>query len=892
MNLLFSSLTHSDVSNVPSTIDKECASAQSPDENQPINLQVAQLKPMLLDYRERLANKEPSAKNTEVDTHRVVSFSAAPFWQQQREYYQQAGPKLWQQGLIGNDITLSPTTVNSYCQLIVKYLLDGLHNGAINHNLPVYVLELGAGCGRFAILVLRRLETLVTEYGLEDLNLCYLISDSSEKNRHFIENHPYLQPFLHAGKAKVIDADSHFFSKTTEQSNIIDYQVVEHLTENEEFINNQGIKNKPVSDYSEEQLINASVKNPLIVMTNNFLSRLPQELFYLHYGQLYSAELAVSSMCIDDNYCEEKRNDENINTDTQQKEPEKSEPEAKPWHYRWKKIDNLDAWLAQQDKSVQPLLKQQLTHYLAQLPHQPLLLPTGALTGLSQLQQQHPQGMLLLTADSGPTALVELKQVELTPLALTPSGVDNDQLIPAQLTQLALSADNNNQLYWPVNFLSLQQWAAQNAGISRTIKQQSNGIAFNVSIIDPEQLDFVMTKQATQQFLVNQSPVDSYALIKSLQGAVNVLTERQILSYIRSSGYAPKLLALFLPRLLKQGVSINDRLAWCDVLSEVWQNYVPIGEEGETEEFAFKLALLAIDLSHWLLAKACFISCLQWQGESTAVFHNLALMFVSTGETDLALKFTKQAILLSPDDQQAKELQANITGYQTYCAGLCWFHSDAVDETIPGKMLSLTPLADHHFNEFWLQYRDLQIAQLTRSYNLSTLADVQVAIQHWQADKYRASYAVVHKEFGLVGCTSLEFSQQVSQPTNGEKQLDNEAYFSFWIGTDYQNMGFGQQAAMLCIEQAKAIAEQGFLDYLVTSVWSFNKCSIHVLEKVGFKPLDFVLDEDINSELKQTQLQDQVGHQEVFYCLPLLVDELTDEMRGKICERMRENRDK
>ncbi|MCL1123192.1 GNAT family N-acetyltransferase [Shewanella surugensis] len=940
MNPLFSSLMQSDQNSASEAPENAHTSA----ENQTITLQVAQLEPM------------PPAAEQHNSEQNFVPFEQAAFWQQQLAHYQQAGPKLWQQGLIGHDISHLPTMVNSYCQILVKYLLDGLYNGAIDDSQPIYVLELGAGCGRFAILVLQRLDTLLTEYGLDDIKLCYLLSDCSEKNRQFIQTHPYLQPYFKSAKARVIDADSAFFNANKASSkassdiaaDIIDYRAFEAaFVVNNESANNESANDKPVNDevISAELKTDAAkaqsdkarpdgaqTKNPLIVMANHFFSRLPQALFYLHYGQLYRCELLAADPDKPDDSGGESTQENSILYNKKQ--------DSVCWQYRWGKIDDINTWLVGQVQTLQPLLIKQLQHQLtndlAQLPHQPLLLPIAALAALDKLQQQHPQGLMLLTADFGPTTIDELKQVQLfspnkvspkkAPSALvaglTPLATEHELLVPPDITQLALPATMGMSmdslagsethawsLNWPVNFLSLTDWAAHNAGLSRSIKQRRQGTAFNITMIDSAQRDFVMTKLAVEQYLVNTNPDDSQIVIKSLRGAVNVLSEQEILSHLRSSDDDPKLLKVFLPRLLKQGVLINSRISWCQTLSQVWQHYIPIGEfnlldheqggheqteREQADEFAFKLGLLAIDLSHWSLAKACFISCIHWYGESTAVFHNLALVCQATNELELALNFAELALALSPDDTQAAALQGNIADYQNHCAELSWFNSEKASEDLSisstlssrisariglriSSKISLTPLAPQHVSEFYLQYRDPQIAPLTRSFELSSPAQVQAAISHWQQDHQRASYAVIHAELGFVGCTSLEFrdanldtapivqAEQTEQDNQQVQKSNTSAYFSFWIGADYQNSGFGQQAALLCIEQAKAIAEQGKLEQLITSVWSFNRCSIHVLEKVGFKPL--AQSEAQNAEPEKGE------QQEVFYCLPLFTSE-------------------
>ncbi len=725
------------------------------------------------------------------------AFSQSEIWRLQNAYYQKQGPAVWQQNQLPHYIANTPSLVKAYADILVHFVMDGLQNGAIDSELPIYVLELGAGSGRFAIQLLRQLEVIMRQYGLAELQLCYLLSDFSEKNCAFMAAHPYLQQDLADGRAKVIH-----------------YNI---LAQNAEV-------DVPVDVTKTEVIDIASVlscSNPPIVIANYVLDSLPQELVYLHYGELYQGEVAIETGPLPDDIQSQQEGEQG----SQEQSQEKAQAETQ-LYYRWQKQPSVAHWLNSQPEALSADLSHQLNYYSTRLHSQPLMLPTGALACLYKLQQSLPQGMLLLSSDFGQNQLSELADLGL----------------PGTWQRQHFSQ--------PVNFHSINLWLDRQQALARSIKHRGKGLVFNLAITSGTRTAvsnkaWPLTHQACENSLLDYNPDDFFVIKRSLHGAREVLSEAQQQAYIRLSEYDPKVLALFLPNLLSQGVSVDNRLDWCALLSKVWQAYIPIGEQGD---FAFQLGLLAIDLSHWSLAKACFISCLHWYGESTAALHNLALCAQATAEDDLAMKTSAYALELTPKDKQVQQLAQTIKDSQAQGEMSRYFFCSTDSEAY----LVLRPLAAHHGAEFYLQYRHQYTAAMLRGLALTSLSQVQSVITEWQQESKQVQsvhYGVIHAELGLVGVTALEFN--FVKP----EQRIKTAYFSFWIGTDYQGMGFGTQAVALCIEQARAIAQPQVLNALITSVWHHNGASMRILEKLGFVPLDLTKGQGVEQEL--------------FYALPL-----------------------
>ncbi len=769
---------------------------------------------------------------------------------------------LWQshsESTSNKKFSYTTAMVNSYCHLLVNYLMDGLQNGSIDKSKTQYVLELNAGNGCFSILVLQGLLKLLNEYSLNDIDLCYVLSDANKQNCERMAAHPYLQAHLKEGRARVVNFDA-----TT---------------------------HSPLSS-----VLGEGIDNPLMVIANGVFNTLQQELLYVHYGQVYAGEVALqgdgqSTEALD----KSERNQQILaNLSPMQRiqlginntqsgdgliEGQESDLPSKNVHaqnilYRWEKITNIDHWLMQQPKDLQAFLKLQINQYVKLIPHHPVFLPVAALNCLNALNNNCPKGMLLLAADSGPIDLPAIKHTGL----------------PTQI--------RNPDFTMPVNLHCINKWLKQGGALSTAVQQEINGTAFTVAVLDPQKNSFGMTLQATQQYLLNQNPADSLQLIESLTGAVNALSEEQILCYLRVSQFDPRVLQLFLPRLLKQGVKILARLKWCEVLSQVWRHHVPaIGNtDGSDEgaEFAFNLGQLAIDLSHWQLAKQCFASELQINKSSASLWHNLALAAFATAENDMAEKCINNAVGMSEKKPQpaheksevtiennqsfqSLELQQSINAYQAYCDAHKYFDGDGVGDVDSG--LTLQPLAQHHAAEFYLQYRDADIAAMVRGYDLNTPEEVAAAIAQWQKEPEQINYALIHPDLGLVGACMLAFNDEQTEhtpmqattyetnPDDINREGKKSAHVSFWVGSDYQGRGFGQYAVSLAVSQARAIAERQPLNEVTTSVWQHNHRSQVILLRLGF--------------IAQNRVKSEGEQAEVFYCLPLAgraseADEATD----------------
>lgn len=135
--------------------------------------------------------------------------------------------------------------------------------------------------------------------------------------------------------------------------------------------------------------------------------------------------------------------------------------------------------------------------------------------------------------------------------------------------------------------------------------------------------------------------------------------------------------------------------------------------------------------------------------------------------------------------------------------------------------LALEPLAHHHALDFIWQYHDPVIATLCC---LPLFID-ELDWHYWLADVWRAGnrlpHAVLHHEWGFIGCVSLAMHRDVG-------------FFYYWLGPDFQGRGYGPRAGALLL----SLAQQAYgLRCCYAKVYDHNLRSRRGLEKMGFGDL-------------------------------------------------------
>lgn len=183
----------------------------------------------------------------------LVRLSQSGLWERQREYYHEVGIGAWNTETVPHYITNNPVIANAYADLIAAHLDDLERAGQLDLEKPVHVVEMGGGSGRFAFLVMRRLEALSR---VLPVKVRYVLTDFTTTNLQHWREHPSLAPFLADGRLDLARFD-------VENDSVLDLEI------SGDQINGSG--------------------NPVFFLANYLFDTLTQDCFSIEAGVLREA---------------------------------------------------------------------------------------------------------------------------------------------------------------------------------------------------------------------------------------------------------------------------------------------------------------------------------------------------------------------------------------------------------------------------------------------------------------------------------------------------------------------------------------------------------------------------------------------------------------------------
>jgi len=185
---------------------------------------------------------------------RPKRLSKSHLWQLQSEWFDKRGATAWSQATVPSYVTSNPFIARCFARQILGILRD-LKAQGLRADQPLYILELGAGSGRFAYHFLSFFTELLAKSALHSARFCYVLSDRSPKTLDFWRQHPRLEPYFENGTL-----DLSLFDSVNDTSLELE----------------QGKKTLRAGD----------LRNPLIVIANYLFDSLPHDAFRAQDGEL------------------------------------------------------------------------------------------------------------------------------------------------------------------------------------------------------------------------------------------------------------------------------------------------------------------------------------------------------------------------------------------------------------------------------------------------------------------------------------------------------------------------------------------------------------------------------------------------------------------------------
>src|SRR5919109_2113756 len=121
----------------------------------------------------------------------AVPLARSMVWQLQRTFYADQGIEAWSRSKVPQSVTTSPLIARAYAHIVDGYLRD--IQPSLDPREPVYILELGAGSGRFAYRFLKALPPSHHQ------RIVYVMTDASPSVIEFWRDNPRLRSFVDTG---------------------------------------------------------------------------------------------------------------------------------------------------------------------------------------------------------------------------------------------------------------------------------------------------------------------------------------------------------------------------------------------------------------------------------------------------------------------------------------------------------------------------------------------------------------------------------------------------------------------------------------------------------------------------------------------------------------------
>ncbi|MCR6650231.1 MAG: hypothetical protein NVV73_01440 [Cellvibrionaceae bacterium] len=399
-----------------------------------------------------------------------TKFADSPLWGLQRQHYKNQGLKPWSQGQVPHYVTSNPFIAKAYAEVALGFWRDLKAKGKTGQ--PLYIIELGAGCGRFAYhFLLHFFEAFDAIRGADD-KVCYVMTDFAPGTvaqwQHPIADK--LKPFVEQGRldfalfdAEKGDAENGDAEKDDEEADI------------QLFLQQQKIA-----------LTTNSLALPPVVISNYVFSGLRQDLFFLENERIYEGWLALAPK------------DGEANTE----DPDHPFAGLK-LDYQKRRITTLPYADSRWNSLIESFAKR--------LPPCALLFPAYALNAIARLGKLHGGHLLLLSADRSTHELKELARQQEPDIA------------------------RHGSFSLPVNYHAIAS-VIQHQGGSCWTSAQNDGLAIFAACWQPKKLaqhtqPWRETELATKQAFRTFSPGDFYRIKQTLETEAEYLNPEQMLAF-------------------------------------------------------------------------------------------------------------------------------------------------------------------------------------------------------------------------------------------------------------------------------------------------------------------------------------------------------------------------
>lgn len=361
----------------------------------------------------------------------------------------------------------------------------------------------------------------------------------------------------------------------------------------------------------------------------------------------------------------------------------------------------------------------------------------------------------------------------------------------------------------PANFHALTQ-GVQRLGAEWTVEAGSEGVPDLLLVMGP--LDRSPSLLADLARRVSGVRQDTHA---AMAAAASAASQSQCLSALRQSGHDPQVLLSMYTALASLDWARADFPLgpWQRALEAAWRLWLPSKAAYPMHQ---ALGYLALQARHYGLAREVSLMGMAVCGDNLQDLNTAAVCGLHTGDHEAAEHYASQVLAAVPADPTCLAVRSELAQRDRLLQAHPWF----LPSTASKGPLRLQPLAPHHAQALWLQYRDMDASMAFQLPAPASPDGLAAWIGETTRNPHRLDCVVLHEDWGAIGIV-------------GAGVTDGAGLFSVWIGADCQGQGHGVQAARLLLPMLEAAGVR----HLFAAVKPNNRRSLATVSALGYAPM-------------------------------------------------------
>lgn len=512
--------------------------------------------------------------------------SESHLWKLMMSFYDRKGVKSWSQGIVPHFITCNAFIGRAYAKVLLGFIRDCMRPDAKVKlsEAPLYIIELGAGSGKFSFFMLKAL----LEY--ECPNFVYVMTDFTQNNLNFWNQHPSLRPYIESGHLDLAIFDA---------------------------VNDTSLK----LFHSNKILGPNTLENPVCIIANYLFDTLCHDIFQID-GCLKEGLISVG---------------------TKQFEPDALDPEIiKRFENRFKYQEvNVDYYDEPDSIHFKRILKWYLNYFQNSTTGASVLMPIGALRALRRLTSFSGGRALVLSGDKGNNNPEQFRGLMDPHIAVHGSF---SVMVNYHAIGLYFISRSGFVLHNPQEEASLK--------VSAFVLTGDSDDQWENDMSEKRKLEFPHLCRVFYDEIVRFGPNDFFVLQKSMKEDSSP-TLKGIIALLKLGDWDPDVFYKFRDVILNQapvcGVKLRNDL--CRDLPRVWENHYSLDKD---KDVSFEVGRFYYGIREHEKALQFYRTSTEHTGEHHVTFHNMGLCYYSLGQLDVALLNFEKSLQLNCDYEKAR----------------------------------------------------------------------------------------------------------------------------------------------------------------------------------------------------------------------------------------------